>query len=367
MADPRAFVPYHDPYEGPLAENILTFMDDANPTLADVSYSHPTLPPSDFDPLEDPVMWDICNDSNNEAGTSQAGPSEVRAGTRNTEGQYFEPQSARDWNMRPLSFWPVAPIPFNCSCCQVLREIIYTNGTITKKLEIHGRLGMICHAILQNLQNVNVNVNSSSNQYQMFDIEDVKQFLVNYCVEQKLAGYVMVQDPLSFFYEALCVGLDWDEDPLADDFFQQSPTNSEGARQMDIEPDADHEKGRTTKVSLAAQRERAGKLTLKDVGHYFHLPIEEAARRMKLCPTVLKKICRRDGMNRWPHRKVKSIQRQISSLTASLDSNNAEARANAQAEIDRLQRELTNVCAGRVVSRSGLSEERNYVLRARAD
>jgi multidrug resistance efflux pump len=65
--------------------------------------------------------------------------------------------------------------------------------------------------------------------------------------------------------------------------------------------------------------------------------------------------------------QVKSIQRQISSLTASLDSNNAEARANAQAEIDRLQRELTNVCAGRVVSRSGLSEERNYVLRARAD
>jgi hypothetical protein len=54
----------------------------------------------------------------------------------------------------------------------------------------------------------------------------VKQFLVNYCVEQKLAGYVMVQDPLAIFYEALCVGLDWDEDPLPDDFFQLSPTNS---------------------------------------------------------------------------------------------------------------------------------------------
>jgi len=129
MADPSAIVPYHDPYDGPPAENILTFMDDANPTLADVSYSYPTLPPSEFDPLQDPVTWDICNDSNNEAGTSQAGPSEVRAGTRNTEGPYFESQSARDWNMRPLSVWPVAPIPYNCSCCQVLREIIYTNGT----------------------------------------------------------------------------------------------------------------------------------------------------------------------------------------------------------------------------------------------
>lgn len=52
------------------------------------------------------------------------------------------------------------------------------------------------------------------------------------------------------------------------------------------------------------QRERTGKLTLRDLMIYFHLPIEEAARRMKLCPTVVKKICRRDGLHRWPHRKV---------------------------------------------------------------
>lgn len=44
--------------------------------------------------------------------------------------------------------------------------------------------------------------------------------------------------------------------------------------------------------------------------------------------------------------QVKSIRRQISNLTASLNSHDAEARANAQAEIDRLQQELTNVCAG---------------------
>jgi len=44
--------------------------------------------------------------------------------------------------------------------------------------------------------------------------------------------------------------------------------------------------------------------------------------------------------------QVKSIRRQISNLTANLNSHEAEARANAQAEIDRLQQELTNVCAG---------------------
>lgn len=53
------------------------------------------------------------------------------------------------------------------------------------------------------------------------------------------------------------------------------------------------------------QRERAASLRLSDVGRFFHLPIDEAARKLKLCPTVVKKICRREEMNRWPYRKVK--------------------------------------------------------------
>nr|ABD96880.1 hypothetical protein [Tarenaya spinosa] len=60
------------------------------------------------------------------------------------------------------------------------------------------------------------------------------------------------------------------------------------------------------------QRERTGRLTLKDIGKYFHLPVEEAARIMKVCPTVVKKICRRGGLARWPHRKIRSIERKIS-------------------------------------------------------
>lgn len=55
------------------------------------------------------------------------------------------------------------------------------------------------------------------------------------------------------------------------------------------------------------QRERAGRMTLNDFEDYFHLPIEEAARALNLCPTVVKKICRRFGMNRWPHRKVSFV------------------------------------------------------------
>ena len=40
---------------------------------------------------------------------------------------------------------------------------------------------------------------------------------------------------------------------------------------------------------------------------YFHLPINEVAKKLGVCATVFKKICRRNGVPRWPHRKVCSL------------------------------------------------------------
>lgn len=57
-------------------------------------------------------------------------------------------------------------------------------------------------------------------------------------------------------------------------------------------------------VSFCEQRERSGKIQLMDLTQHFHLPINDAAKALGICPTVLKKICRRHGMRRWPHRKV---------------------------------------------------------------
>ena len=39
----------------------------------------------------------------------------------------------------------------------------------------------------------------------------------------------------------------------------------------------------------------------------FHLPIDQAAIRLSICPTGLKKICRKHGIQRWPYRKVQQL------------------------------------------------------------
>lgn len=49
----------------------------------------------------------------------------------------------------------------------------------------------------------------------------VKEFLVKYCNERKTNGYIMLQDPLSSFYEAVCVGLDWEDNTVTDDLIPE--------------------------------------------------------------------------------------------------------------------------------------------------
>lgn len=65
-------------------------------------------------------------------------------------------------------------------------------------------------------------------------------------------------------------------------------------------------------------------LSLEELSQYFHLPINEAAEQLGICATVLKKICRNKGVQRWPHRKIKSLNNMIESLQALIDSNEGD-------------------------------------------
>eukprot|EP00327_Prymnesium_parvum_P047176 CAMPEP_0205876220 /NCGR_PEP_ID=MMETSP1083-20121108/13675_1 /ASSEMBLY_ACC=CAM_ASM_000430 /TAXON_ID=97485 /ORGANISM="Prymnesium parvum, Strain Texoma1" /LENGTH=116 /DNA_ID=CAMNT_0053238953 /DNA_START=63 /DNA_END=409 /DNA_ORIENTATION=+ len=55
-------------------------------------------------------------------------------------------------------------------------------------------------------------------------------------------------------------------------------------------------------------------LSLATIARYFHMPIVEAAGILGVCTTVLKKVCRRHGIKRWPQRKLQSLNKRIEVL-----------------------------------------------------
>lgn len=58
------------------------------------------------------------------------------------------------------------------------------------------------------------------------------------------------------------------------------------------------------------------KLTPNDLQKHFHMSLNEAAKRLGICATAIKKVCRRMGIMKWPYQKLKPIQRRLAKLQA---------------------------------------------------
>ncbi|CAH0481528.1 unnamed protein product [Peronospora belbahrii] len=56
---------------------------------------------------------------------------------------------------------------------------------------------------------------------------------------------------------------------------------------------------------------------LQDLRNCFNMPIAAVADKFGICVTLLKKICRRHGIQRWPHRQIRSLQKSINMLRES--------------------------------------------------
>lgn len=57
-------------------------------------------------------------------------------------------------------------------------------------------------------------------------------------------------------------------------------------------------------------------LSFDQLAKLFHMPLSDAAKEIGICCTALKKACRKNNITRWPHRKVKSLDRMIEGLEA---------------------------------------------------
>jgi len=60
-------------------------------------------------------------------------------------------------------------------------------------------------------------------------------------------------------------------------------------------------------------------VTQKELRNHFHLPLHTVAKKFGMCTTAFKKLCRRFGIAKWPHRQLRGIDKKIAALKAELN------------------------------------------------
>ncbi|KAG5035450.1 hypothetical protein GLYMA_04G169000v4 [Glycine max] len=84
-------------------------------------------------------------------------------------------------------------------------------------------------------------------------------------------------------------------------------------------------------------------LSRKTVSQYFYMPISQAARELNVGLTHLKKRCRELGIQRWPHRKLLSLQTLIKNIQEQRETGGHENDEKTRAAIEILEREQRKV------------------------
>ncbi|DAZ98494.1 TPA: hypothetical protein N0F65_004931 [Lagenidium giganteum] len=80
---------------------------------------------------------------------------------------------------------------------------------------------------------------------------------------------------------------------------------------------------------------------------HFEKPLAEVAAMFGICMTLMKKICRKNGVNRWPHRQIRGLRKSIWSIEKALRCCDSESQRRSYEEHLRVQKvKLTAVLAG---------------------
>ena len=90
--------------------------------------------------------------------------------------------------------------------------------------------------------------------------------------------------------------------------------------------DADeaHENSRETSELIGA----GIAVTHKELRVNFHLPLHTVAKKFGMCTTAFKKLCRRYGIAKWPHRQLRGIDMKIAALKAELNYSTVEKESS---------------------------------------
>uniref|UniRef100_A0AAV1TTV0 RWP-RK domain-containing protein n=1 Tax=Peronospora matthiolae TaxID=2874970 RepID=A0AAV1TTV0_9STRA len=80
---------------------------------------------------------------------------------------------------------------------------------------------------------------------------------------------------------------------------------------------------------------------------HFERPLQQAADSFGVCTTLLKKICRRNGIDNWPHRRILGLRKSIVSMAKQVEHFDGEQKRTYANQLQKLTRELeAYICTG---------------------
>lgn len=86
-------------------------------------------------------------------------------------------------------------------------------------------------------------------------------------------------------------------------------------------------------------------ISIDELRAHFDRPIIDVAKDFGICITLMKKICRRNGIKRWPHRQIRSLSKSIASMEAAMLSTHGGERDKYRDQILNLQMKRESVIA----------------------
>ncbi|RHY31301.1 hypothetical protein DYB25_004116 [Aphanomyces astaci] len=85
-------------------------------------------------------------------------------------------------------------------------------------------------------------------------------------------------------------------------------------------------------------------VSLNELRPHFNKPMAAVAKELGVCITLMKKICRKNGLCRWPHRRIRSLVNRITSLQVVAESvDSTSERSRFHVHIANLRKELSDV------------------------
>ncbi|KAG6584717.1 putative RWP-RK domain-containing protein [Phytophthora cinnamomi] len=73
---------------------------------------------------------------------------------------------------------------------------------------------------------------------------------------------------------------------------------------------------------------------------HFERPLQQAADSFGVCTTLLKKICRRNGISNWPYRKICGLRKSIASMAKQVNYFDGEQKRAYADQLEKLEQEL---------------------------